>query len=345
MAAAVVSFLVLAAYPLKVLFFGPQRVSGVVQPQNVYVADLLSFVTSPGYRFLDPPISQQLFSTFTGNRVETGDAYLGMTGLVILVIAVIGGRRSAIVRFAGLLTLAILVLALGPSLHVAGHVTAVPLPWALVQRLPLMESAIPVRLMLFGWLGVAIVLGVMGSRLWGSGGRGTVAVLVASVLFAVPLFPTAPLLTTSAHPPDFFTSPGSVARIPEGSVALITPFSNEESSTAMFWQMSANFRFRMPEGEAYVPGPSGPSLSPPPSNLQTDLVELEAGTYPVRPPAGERVGATADLRQWNVDTIVVGPSPGESRTVAFFTRVTGRRPERTGGVWVWWHVRSTPQTA
>jgi hypothetical protein len=111
----------------------------------------------------------------------------------------------------------------------------------------------------------------------------------------------------------------------------------------MYWQMSANFRFRMPEGEAYVPGPWGPSLNPPPSHLQQDLVELEAGTYPVPPPAGERVEAAADLRHWNVDTIVVGPSAGESRMIAFFTRVTRRPPERTGGVWVWWNVRSTPR--
>jgi hypothetical protein len=345
MAAAIATFLLLYAYPLKVLLFGPQRVSGRLQPLNVYVADLLSFVTSPGYRFLDPPISHQIFATFTGNRVETGDAYLGLPGLVILTIAVLGGRRSAAVRFAGLFTLAVMVLALGPSLHVAGHVTAVPLPWALIQQLPLMENAIPARLMLFAWLGAAIVLGVMGSRLLESGRRGAVAVLGASVLFAVPLFPTSLLLTTPAHAPDFFTPGGNVARVPQGSVALIAPFANEESSTAMYWQLSAGFRFRMPEGEAYVPGPAGPSLSPPSSDLQQDLVELDAGSYPVRPPAGERVGAVADLRRWDVDTIVVGPSPGESRVVAFFTRVTGRPPERTQGVWVWWNVRSFLKTA
>jgi len=37
-------FLVLAAYPLFVQFFGPQRVHGLLQPRNVYVTDLYSLV-------------------------------------------------------------------------------------------------------------------------------------------------------------------------------------------------------------------------------------------------------------------------------------------------------------
>jgi hypothetical protein len=200
-----------------------------------------------------------------------------------------------------------------------------------------MGGALPVRLMLFAWLGVAVVLGVVGGRLISSGWRSAVAATAGLAVFLIPIFPTPPLLTTPMAAPGFFSPRGQVMRIPRGSVAIVTPFSNQESSTAMYWQASADFRFRMPEGEAFVPGPS---LSPPPSDLQQDLVALDAGTYPASVPAGERERALVNLRQWNVDTIVVGPSPGEGRIVTFFTRVIGRGPERTGGVWVWWNVRS-----
>jgi len=146
------------------------------------------------------------------------------------------------------------------------------------------------------------------------------------------------MVSTPASAPAFFTAGGEVSRIPAGSVALIVPFSNDESSTAMYWQAVSRFRFRMPEGEAFVPGPS---LSPPASQVQTDLVELEAGTYPARPPEAERDQAWTNLRQWNVDTIVVGPTPGETQIVTYFTRVMGRAPESTGGVYVWWNVRGS----
>jgi hypothetical protein len=338
MQVAVLSFLVLAAYPLKVLAFGPQRVVGTIEPPNVFVADLLSFVTPPGYRFPGAIDVLGIVAKFTGNGVETGGAYLGVPGLVVLALALIIGWRSEVVRFAGLLSACVMVLALGPTLHVAGHVTELPLPWALVQVLPLMGGALPARLMLFAWLGVAVVLGVVGGRLISSGWRSAGAAIAAAAFFLIPIFPTPPLLTTPVTAPTFFSSHGEVTHIPQGSVALVTPFSNQESSTAMYWQVSSDFRFRMPEGEAFVPGPS---LSPPPSSLQQDLVALDAGTYPAQPPADERAPALANLRQWNVDTIVVGPSPGQSRIVAFFTRVLGRRPERTGGVSVWWNVRST----
>jgi hypothetical protein len=336
-AVAVPSFLVLAAYPLKVMFFGTQRVVGTIEPPNVYVADLLSFVTPPGYRFPGAVQALGIAVRFTGNGVETGGAYIGISGLVILALALVVGWRSDVVRFAGLLSTSVMVLALGPSLHVNGHVTGVPLPWALVQVLPLMGGALPARLMLFAWLGVAVVLGAVAGRLISSGWPRAMAAIGASAVFLIPIFPTPPLLTTPVTAPGFFSAGGQVTRIPQGSVALVTPFSNVGSSTAMYWQASADFRFRMPEGEAFVPGPS---LSPPPSDLQQDLVTLDAGTYPPATPADERGLALANLRQWHVDTIVVGPSPGEGRIVAFFTRVTGRRPERTGGVWVWWNVRS-----
>ncbi|MBO0838970.1 MAG: hypothetical protein J2P28_26145, partial [Actinobacteria bacterium] len=216
--------------------------------------------------------------------------------------------------------------------------TAVRLPWTVMRHLPLIASAIPARLSLYEWLGLAVVFGVVGARLLARGRREWVIVAVAAAVLIVPIFPTPPMLSTPVSAPSFFSANGAVSRIPKGSVALIVPFSNQFSSTAMYWQAVGDFRFRMPEGEAYVPGPSGPSLSPPSSAVQKDLGELEGGSYPDHPPADERDQALNDLRQWNVDTIVVGPTPGQSKIVAYFTRVIGTPPERTGGVWVWWHV-------
>jgi len=44
---AIVCFAILAGYPLIFQFFGPQRVSGLMQPQNTYVSDALAFMVPP----------------------------------------------------------------------------------------------------------------------------------------------------------------------------------------------------------------------------------------------------------------------------------------------------------
>ncbi len=336
-AVALVSFLVLAAYPLKNLLFGPQRVSGILNVPDIYVADLLSFIVPPGYRIFSALRTWPITTHFTGSGVETGGVYLGVTGLAVMIVALVVGWRWSIVRFAGLLTLAVMILSMGAILHINGWVTGLSLPWRVVRRLPLIASALPARLALFQWLGLAVLLGVVGSRFVAAGRRGALGVAVAAVVMIVPLFPTPPMMSTSATAPAFFGNGGEVNRIPQGSVALIVPFSNQDSSTAMYWQALSNYRFRMPEGEAYVPGPS---LSPPASQVQTDLVELEAGTYRPRPASVEREQARINLRQWKIDTIVVGPTPHEDAVVGYFTRVTARRPEYAEGVYVWWNVRA-----
>lgn len=336
-AVALVTFAVLGAYPLKNLLFGPARPSGTINTPDVYVADLVNFVVPVGYRILSALWSWPITVHYTGTGVENGGVYLGLSGLVVFVTALVVGWRWGVVRFAGLLTAGVVVLSMGAWLHVNGRVTRVPLPWTVIRHVPLMANIIPVRLAVFMWLGLVVVVGVVASRFLARGRRATIGVAIAAVFLIVPIFPTPPMLSTPASAPAFFTSGGEVSRIPQGSVALIVPFSDQDSLTAMYWQAVSNFRFRMPEGTGYHSGP--PSLSPPPSQIQTDLVELEVGNYPSRPLAAEQYGAWFNLRQWNVDTVVVGPTPGESRVVAYFTRVIGRPPERTGGVHVWWNVR------
>jgi hypothetical protein len=102
----------------------------------------------------------------------------------------------------------------------------------------------------------------------------------------------------------------------------------------MFWQASAGYRFRMPEGDAFTPGPY---LGPHPSFLESALDRLDAGqTFAVTPDV--RAMALADLKSFGVTTIVSGPSPGQPAIVEFLTEVEGRQPVDDGGVKVWWTV-------
>ena len=322
-AAATVVFTTLAAYPLWFQFFGPQQVSGRVQPADVYVSDLLAFVI-PG-RFMH----------FTGNATEN-DAFVGLPLLLLFATGLILGRDRPWVRWSGLMALAIAVLSLGPHLHVNGEVTPLLMPWAAIEPLPLVGSALPSRLMVIGFLFFAIVIAAawglaLGStrawRFWGG------ALLAAGL---ISIFPSLPYPSAQAAAPPFFKPGGGVERIPAGSVVLVTPFSSKESTDAMYWQASANYRFRMPEGDAFTPGPY---LGPHPSFMQSTLDELDAGQN-VTPTAEVRAMFIADLKSHSITTIVVGPSKGQAAILDFLTQVEGSPPDDDGGVKVWWQLSS-----
>jgi hypothetical protein len=318
--AALFVFAILAAYPLGFQFLGPQRVSGSVQGPDVYVSDLLAF-------FLPGNLIH-----FTGNVTEN-DAYVGLPLLALFAAGLVLGWHAPRIRWIGLTALVVAVLSLGPHLHVDGNVTPVLLPWALVAQLPLMESALPARLMDIGFLGVGIVVAYACARALSST-RGWQYVTAVLLLLGAVIVPPLPYPSEAATAPPFFKSGGDVEKIQEGSVVLVTPFSSKESTDAMFWQASAGYRFRMPEGDAFTPGPY---LGPHPSFLESALDRLDAGqTFTVTPDV--RAMALADLKSFGVTTIVSGPSPGQPAIVEFLTEVEGRQPVDDGGVKVWWTV-------
>lgn len=322
-------FALLAAYPLAFQLLGPERVSGLLQPPNVYVTDLLAFVVPPAPMALSTGATTAVTAGFTGNVSENG-AYVGAPLLVLCAVAAVRRWRRPLVRWSALLAAGAALLSLGPQLHVGGSVLPVPLPWALVGRLPLMESAVPARLMLFAWLGVALLV----ADLLATAPRRRLAAL-AVALALVPLAPRWPFPSTEAAVPAFFETGGAVDRVRPGGVVLVTPYASHLSSVAMLWQAVAGYRFRMPEGEAFVPGPS---LGPPPSHLQTTLTALDRGD-PLPESAGDRAETLRELSDLGVGTVVAGPSMGHDRVVAYLTAVLGRPPIRSGGVDVWWDVR------
>jgi hypothetical protein len=333
LAAAAVSFGILAAYPLAFQFFGPQRVSGVLQPPNTYVSDLLAFVAPPQAMQLSTKASLALTGGFTGNASEN-DAYVGIPLILLFTVAAVLRWRRPAVRWAALMTVGIALLSLGPQLHVAGHVTPIPLPWALVTKLSLMESVLPGRLMLFAFLGIGIVVADLVTAAVRDGRRQAVLAAGALVVALVPLAPRLPYVSTEARAPAFFQPGGGAARLSPGSVVLVTPFSNSHSSDAMYWQATAGYSFQMPEGEAFVPGPT---LGPSPSLLQTTLQGLDHG-HAAPTSAEDRARALHELSAFGVTTVVAGPSPGQDRIVEYLTSVLGRPPVRTQGVDVWWDV-------
>jgi hypothetical protein len=189
---------------------------------------------------------RSLAKTFEiGDLFEAG-GYLGVPLLLALCAWARGSWRSRSGRLLLIMLAVSLLLALGSPLHVGGR-QLIPLPWALLQRLPPFASLVPSRLMGFVDLIVAICI-----ALWlrpGSGGRPALRWLVVFV-GAVALLPdvSVPATYWASRPsnPAFFTTSEYQRYLQRGEEVLTIPFAGDGDS--MLWQAETGFYFDMPGG-------------------------------------------------------------------------------------------------
>jgi hypothetical protein len=334
-------FAALAAWPLAFQFLGPQRIVGDIQESSRNGNDLYSFVVPTRIMAVTPAAALEVSGRFIG-RVGELNGYLGIPLVAVVLFTVARWWRSGVVRVAFATGLFMLLLSMGERLHVDGRILDVPMPWAAMRSLPLIESAIPTRFMITANLFFALLLAIFvdRARRWALPGRLLAMLLAGAALVA--LLPRVPLRAEPLRPPAFFTT-DEVRRIPEGSVALVAPFPNAQASRAMTWQAVAGMRYRMPGGYFVGPDAQGrPKFGPVGTTLSGWMTKIRIGWWSPTLSPELRARLVADLERWQVGTVVVGPMDAsftEATMVRFFTDLLGRPPERTAGVWVWWDVR------
>jgi hypothetical protein len=347
---ATIVFAVLGAAPLAYLFFGPERVVGVVREQDIYVTDLLNFVVPTHVMLLVPDQLAGLSRQWTGDDAEW-NAYIGLPLLALLGFIALRWWRALLVRWSAIVAALIALLSLGPHLHLAGRIHFhIPLPWLLVQRLPLFENYLPARLMLFFYLfaGIALAFFVSHSRHQFSGWKLRAAWAWVAVSLLV-LLPAVPWPATTNPIPPFFSG-SSVDRIPAGSVALVAPFSTapgfqlgpgqDSATNPMLWQVASGMRFRMPEGWVIVRDVDGNPTGgrPPRSTTQITMIQIQQGGTAPDLSSDLRAAILSDLARWHVSTVIVGPMYNQRAMLDFLTSLLGSEPEQVGGVYVWWDV-------
>jgi hypothetical protein len=338
LAAAAVVFAALAAWPLAFQLTGPQRVSGDLHLTERAATDLYGLVVPNRVQAIAPDAAVRLSSRFPGNLAEV-NGYLGVPLVLILVFTAVRWWRSPAVRVAALLLLVPLVLSMGTRLQIGGRRTGIPLPWAAIDSLPLLENAGPSRFMLLTTLFAGLLLAVFTDRArdWATVPRLVALAMIMAAFLAI--VPRVPRGGVQVQVPAFFTG-RDVQRIPEGSVALLAPYPSPRNASPMFWQAVADLRFRMPGGYFVGPDPSGrPRYGPNPRRLSGVMSKIQSGWRAPKLGPGLRAELAGDLAHWRVGTVVVGPTKGQATMVQFFTELVGRRPSQVGGVWVWWDVR------
>ena len=348
----------LLAYPVWFLLWGPAHIVGPIQltPQ-AYRADLFGLFVPTRAQLIAPRSLQHISRDFADG--ENG-SYLGLPLLVVAAVGVVWLRHRAVVVVAAVTAAIAFVLSLGGALAVSAlpasnsqgdAVGRIPLPEALVAKLPLLRNIIPSRFAMYVALFIGIVIACIIDHLWSTlnarPGRWKYAAPAAVALVSlVPLIPAAsPIAVGYLNAPKYYSSK-AVEKIPRDSVALVYPFPSGTWSAGAVWQAVADFRFKMPGGYFRVPQPPTGHIAFSPLLGYTEdtktaetLVALANGNAPARTPALKDL-LLAQLASWNVQSAIATPSlstnPRES--LAFLTWLLGEPSLRHGATYVWYSL-------
>ena len=270
--AALGGFVVVAGYPLALLLWGPQHLGGPFESARLsqsFRQDLLGPVIYR-VRLLIPGYGPH---GVWGLRY----GYLGVLLLAWLVVLTVLKWRHASVRLLAALAVVAFVLSLGSTLSVDGLNTHVPLPSALLQFVPLLDNALPVRFVAVETLFVAALLAVALDLSYGAVGRSALAgrrhvapdrvrVVRAGAILSVTAVAMLPVLLHlqivepqhASYPgPDNPVSAALTQHVPAGGVVLTVPEIDQAHDTPMLWQAQAQMHYRLVGGYAIVPGSDG----------------------------------------------------------------------------------------
>jgi hypothetical protein len=218
-----------------------------------HILDFANLIYPTETTWLRPPGSDAITGRFTSGIDEIG-GYLGIPLLIMLLVVVTTMRRGPARRGVWLLLLAALVadwMAAGPEMTANGHHLGKGL-WSVMQDLPALGEAIPIRLamyaILFVALAVALWLAEPGYRVW------RFALAGLAIVCFLPN-PSGAFWTANVRQPSFFTTSAYRKVIHPGDVALVFPYA-ARASWSMLWQAETGFRFRMIGGhigQAIIP--------------------------------------------------------------------------------------------
>jgi hypothetical protein len=172
------------------------------------------------------------------------DAYLGLPLILILILQLRELRRRPYLKPLLLSLLAIVILSLGPTLHIANVDTRLWLPWRLALHLPLIRQALPSRFPMY----VALAAGLT-AALWlsaaKSGGERVGRYMLAA-LACLCLIPNRAMLRHWTPLPlePFFEPQNVAASLEKDANVIILPY----LGPGLLWQWQSGMRFTQSGG-------------------------------------------------------------------------------------------------
>jgi hypothetical protein len=248
------TFLIGIAYLVVIVILSPyllqvirSRPLGSVRPLVPNTADLLSYVLPRSPTWLGAGSFIRITRQFPG-LAQDDTAYVGPAILVVIGSFAWFGRRSRWTWMVLAFVLVPIVFSLGPTLHVAGR-ASIPMPGAILAKVPILSSALPERFPLFAWVGIAVIVSLFLAQAEGQLWRWAFVFLgLVTIAVALPSPPyRTPLIT-----PAFFADGTYRTYLRQGENDLLLPANVGDE---MQWQEAADFWFRQSRG--YI-GPSHP---------------------------------------------------------------------------------------
>jgi len=231
--------------------------NALTRPQAFFSLDLSGLVLPRHDRLL----GMTWWAAAAGHDMSA-TSYLGIPLLVILVLLAVFGWRRRVIRFLAVGFVIIVGLAAGPNLIVDGQ-SLFWLPWGGMWNWMFLRSAEPVRIVLFGYLALAMALAlwlatVDRSRLARTGRWALALVAVAAIFADLPTFaevvvPPAPRNWTPAIPslqpanalPAFFSDGLYRRYLTPGEIVVIV---SHRGNAGMLFQADTGFYFRIDGG-------------------------------------------------------------------------------------------------
>jgi hypothetical protein len=336
---------VVLAYPLWLQFFGPGNYHGQPFAPEKYVTDLLSLGAFARQSLAGNGAVARVLSV----SATEDNTFFGLPVLLMLVVCLVVLWRSAAAKALALSGLVLLVMSMGPRLRVAGHDTAIRLPFGLISRIPIIDLVSVTRFSMVTATVVGLLLALACDRMTVAGAEGRsrsyprrtrVAFWAALVSVLIPVAPK-PLPIVEAVPPPAFITAGMWRPYAAGDRTVV-PVPLPEVTTGrdgMRWAALADWAFAMPRG--YFMGPVDPpsdrtgSWAAPRRPTSTLLQYVtQTGRRPVLT-AADRRAAVADLVFWRAGVLVLGQHEHADALRATVSDLLGREPQAIGGAQVW----------
>ncbi|MEV6348591.1 hypothetical protein [Actinoplanes sp. NPDC051851] len=335
----------LLAYPLWYQFAGPSTYHGQPFSADMYATDLLSIVAYARQSLAgNGALTRELSVSATEDNT-----FFGPAGLVMIVVAIVMLWRSVAIRAAAIAGLVLLVVSMGPSLHVGGWDTGIPLPFGLVSKVPIIDLVSVTRFAMVPATIAGVLLGLAADRISGQGTTKRRWFWAGMVLALVPLIPKPLPVVQGVTLPAFITAGTWKQYVPDGRTLVPVPLPEVTTGReAMRWAALAHLEFAVPRG--YFMGPANPPLDDTgswhaPATYTSDLLwrVREYGITPYLTEA-DRERIRTDLIRWRASVVVLIP---EVRNVAALRTVLVAalgEPQHIGGVDVW-DERDLPVTS
>jgi hypothetical protein len=182
-------------------------------------------------------------SSFSDNDLAESGIYLGLPLLLILGRYIVTRWRLPATRLLFSILLVVWVLLLGSHLHIGGDPT-ISLPWRGLANLPLVEQALPVRLGVYLFLVVALLVAMWSaSPREGPWGVAKWALVAVSFAFLVPNLGS-PFWRGRPSNPRFFTTTQYRHFLRPGETVLALPWPGF-TGYGMLWQADTGMWFKL----------------------------------------------------------------------------------------------------